>query len=202
MMIRRVLTCLFLVGPLYAAAPSEPLSFRSVTHWAGDLPSCVRVSDEAEVCTWVAPEHTFFTCAVNDEGLTIDEQSCVYETLSNRKHKFPAVPVTEKSYRFRREAMNEWNRKLARVADNVGVDSNFTRVIQMVGHGPNKCVLGETLICVWVSDNATPGHRDSLRDLATEDMENLEGNNHIKLLCEFDRTSFQRTEDACIARYF
>ena len=71
-----------------------------------------------------------------------------------------------------------------------------------VGHGPTDCVKAEVIICKWVTDNRSPGHHDAARYLASAGLGGgVKDNEPVKIICEFDKETLERTDAGCLADF-
>ena len=182
--------------------PTENLTFGAVSFWAGDIPRCSDIGRKRTICTWHMPNHEYFTCIVREGAAALDHDECVFEKLANRRHKFLAVNTRYPDEAHRRNHKTFWDRHLAKVEPEIGVGSNLIRVTKMVGFGPLRCESIANLICVWETDDRSPGHADSLKYLASGSLEESNhGNARVRLLCEFEESTLEGTQRACIANY-
>ncbi len=184
----------------HAGPPPSGLTIVEASFLFKDFPTCEDISNSKKICTWHAPNDEFFTCIVSDTDSTLNEIDCVFITKESYRYEYfdisePAITITER--RKKRSGMEQ----LAKAKEQTGPQSSLLGVTTVVGHGPAQCLLSQTLMCEWESNNDSPGHHNSVRYLA-EDTMHVPGNPPIRLICEFDVETLARTDTECVATSF
>lgn len=180
---------LAVLSPLQADFPEDNLSIKGLTRHSGDLPNCAELGEGRKICTWRASDDEYYTCFVGAGSRNINKSDCVYETVKARG-RFPIVRDLSQY------AKKRWEESYALAWKGVNTGS-VLEVSRTVGHGPVVCMLADVLFCKWVTDNHSPGHHDSLRYLAVEDWTD-KSNPHLRLICEFDLETLERTDTPCL----
>ncbi len=198
------LVMILLAGATSADDPEGELSKINLTRHFGDLPTCADLGQVRSICWWTNPDYEHFTCVLSKETSIVSRSNCVYSEVDDRADAYFYV---KDSYRTRGRPsrlegrMELWRSNYDLAAESVNT-GHILDVIRGLGHGPAACLVAETVACRWITNNATPGHQNISRYLAASNMFAQHTNDPVRLICEFDTETLERTDIPCSATYF
>ena len=218
MRIAAVLAMILFAGATSADAPQGDLSRVKLTRHFGDLPTCAHLGQDREICTWsntvanwedgmenkalhrreLTNEH--FTCLLSKTASDMSQSRCVYEKVDDdvEAYFFVKPSYTQRTKGKRKTELWMNNHKAAVESTRAGHILDITRAL---GHGPVACLVAEVIACKWITNNRSPGHHTIARYLAASSMYASQDNDPVRLICEFDIETLERTGAPCVVTY-